>query len=182
MNPLRRALLEDFGNVPPIVILGTFIGRLIPQNTGFRLRRQIMRMGGWRIDPTAILTDVPHFSGTGPIHTRLSVGADSYLNARCQFDLSDEIRIESAVYLAQDVMILTSTHDVGTAERRAGQLVTAPVRIERGAWIGARALILPGVTVGCGAIVAAGSVVTRDVAPNVLVAGIPARVVKSIAP
>ena len=71
---------------------------------------------------------------------------------------------------------------MGDPECRAGAHLARPIRIESGAWIGARSTILPGVTVGHGAVVAAGAVVTRDVEPNTLVAGVPARVLRSLEP
>jgi maltose O-acetyltransferase len=64
--------------------------------------------------------------------------------------------------------------------RRAGDLKAEPVTIGDGAWIGARATILPGVTIGGGAVVAAGSVVTRDLPANVLAGGVPARVIREL--
>ena len=77
-------------------------------------------------------------------------------------------------------VITTSSHVIGTPERRAGRLKPEPVRIGHGAWIASRAVILPGVEVGEGAIVAAGAVVARSVAPNTLVGGIPARVIRHL--
>ena len=96
------------------------------------------------------------------------------INVDCIFDLNDSIEIADFVSVGQGVMILTSSHRIGPAARRAGALFTAPVRIGPGAWIGARSVILPGVTVGAGAVVAAGSVVNKNVAPNALVSGVPA--------
>ncbi|MEP7190805.1 MAG: DapH/DapD/GlmU-related protein, partial [Roseiflexaceae bacterium] len=79
------------------------------------------------------------------------------------------------------VVVLTGSHEVGPPSQRAAALYTKTVTIGDGAWLGARCTILPGVTIGAGAIVAAGAVVNRDVPPNTLVAGIPAHVVKSLA-
>ena len=63
---------------------------------------------------------------------------------------------------------------------RAGELNKEPVTIEDGAWVGANAIILPGVTIGRGAVVGAGTLVMKDVAPNTVVMGNPARVVKRL--
>ena len=82
--------------------------------------------------------------------------------------------------LGHGVLILTSSHEFGDQWRRGGEHITAPVTIERGAWIGARGVLLPGVTIGHGAVVGAGAVVTTDVPPNTLVAGVPARTVRSL--
>jgi hypothetical protein len=78
------------------------------------------------------------------------------------------------------VSLLTSGHPLDPGRRRR-QIVAAPIVIERGAWIGAGATVLQGVTVGSDAVVAAGAVVTRDVPPRTLVAGVPAQVLRKIA-
>jgi acetyltransferase-like isoleucine patch superfamily enzyme len=77
-------------------------------------------------------------------------------------------------------MILTSSHELGPTMQRAGPLFRRPVRIGQGAWVGARSVVLPGVSIGDGAVVAAGSMVTKDVPPNVLVGGVPASVRRSL--
>ncbi len=77
-------------------------------------------------------------------------------------------------------MLITSTHEIGPHQYRAGKDTTRPITIGDGVWIGARAVVLPGVTIGNGSIVAAGAVVNRPVGSNVLVAGVPARFVKHL--
>ena len=94
----------------------------------------------------------------------------------CFLNLGADITIGNFVGFGQQVMILTETHDIGTPEYRSGQLRPKPVTIGSGCWIGARATILPGVTIGDGAIVAAGAVVTKNVPPHTIVGGIPAKV------
>lgn len=99
------------------------------------------------------------------------------LNAR----LSGPINIGQNVMMGPEVMIYTSNHcsartDIPMIEQ--GETDKAPVTIEDDVWIGARAILLPGVTVGRGAIIAAGSIVTKDVSPYTVVGGNPARVIK----
>ena len=108
------------------------------------------------------------------------IGDDVFVNAGCCFDGSATITIENRVQIAYQVTIVTGGHSIGTPDCRAGEHDARPVTIKSGAWIGARATLLPGVTVGSGAIVAAGSVVTKDVPDNTLVAGIPARVIRQL--
>jgi maltose O-acetyltransferase len=98
----------------------------------------------------------------------------------CFFDLNDAITIQSHASLGHEVMLLTASHSIGVGMQGAGDLVTAPIVVGRGAWIGARAMVLPGVTIGVGSIVAAGALVARDVPGNTLVGGVPARVIRQL--
>ena len=88
---------------------------------------------------------------------------------------ADKIKIGTKVAISRNAFICTASHDITKANR---PLVTAPIEICDGAWIGAYAIILPGVTIGEGAVVGACAVVTKDVAPWTVVAGNPAREVK----
>ena len=81
--------------------------------------------------------------------------------------------------IAHKVNLITGGHPVEPDKRRA-YLTAAPITIERNVWIGAAATVLPGVHIGAGAVVAAGAVVTRDVPPATLVAGVPATVVRNL--
>jgi maltose O-acetyltransferase len=84
------------------------------------------------------------------------------------------IQIGERCDIGPGTMFITGSHQLGTAERRAGIGTAKTIVIEAGCWIGARSVILGGVTIGAGSIIAAGAVVTRDVLPNTLVAGVPA--------
>jgi putative colanic acid biosynthesis acetyltransferase WcaF len=88
---------------------------------------------------------------------------------------ADRIKIGTKVAISRNSFICTASHDITKANR---PLVTAPIEICDGVWIGAHAIILPGVTVGEGAVVGACAVVTKDVEPWTVVAGNPARVIK----
>jgi maltose O-acetyltransferase len=95
-------------------------------------------------------------------------------------DLGASISIGDKVSLGHGVLVLTGTHEIGPPSHRAGRLVTEPVSIGDGAWLGSRCVIFPGVKIGAGAVVAAGAVVTEDVPANTVVAGVPAQIVKSL--
>jgi acetyltransferase-like isoleucine patch superfamily enzyme len=114
----------------------------------------------------------------GPRETRrrgVTIGRNSYINRGCTLDVRCGLTIGDNVSVSPEVMILGLTHDYNDP---TWKLVDAgPVTIEDYVWIGARAIILPGVTVGRGAVVAAGSIVTKNVAPMTVVAGVPARAV-----
>lgn len=106
------------------------------------------------------------------------IGKNVYINHLCSFLDMGTITIEDNVLVGPKVNLLTEEHPLSPAERKA--LMVKPVVIKRGAWIGAAATILPGVTVGENSIVAAGAVVNKDVPDNTIVGGIPAKILKSI--
>jgi acetyltransferase-like isoleucine patch superfamily enzyme len=107
---------------------------------------------------------------------RIRIGDRVFVNCGTVLLSVHEIVIGDDVALANEVYVMDSnSHGV-----EGGPTVEAPVRIGDGTWVGARAMVLPGVTIGKRVVVAAGSVVTRDVPDDVLVAGNPARVVRSL--
>ena len=176
----RRALTEEFLNSDPRLWAALGLCRLIPPLGGNRLRTKLLRLGGMQIGPGTVLGGIVHVHGGPHAAGRLHIGRRCWINADCTFDSSAEIIIEDDVALGQQVLILTNTHEIGDPGYRAGASKELPVRIRSGAWIGARATILPGVTVGTGTIVAAGAVVAKSTSDNVLVAGVPARFVKNL--
>ena len=103
----------------------------------------------------------------------------SAFNQNCTFYALADISIGDDVMIGPNVSLITSEHPVAPSQRRAW-LLGEPIVIEKGVWIAARATIIGGVTIGEDSVVAAGSVVTRDVPANTLVAGNPARVIRSI--
>jgi maltose O-acetyltransferase len=100
------------------------------------------------------------------------IGRNTRINRRCTLDLRGGLVIGNNVSISPEVMILAASHDVNKPD--FGN-VAASVTIEDHAFIGTRAMILPGVTVGRGAVVNAGSQVSKDVPPMTIVAGTPAR-------
>jgi maltose O-acetyltransferase len=141
-----------------------------------------LRLLGATIGRRAILHDVRFFNlyrrGLGG----LRVGDDCFVGDECLLDLADEIRIEDHVTLAERVLVLTHTN-VGYRDHPLQAhfpALAAPVTIRRGSFVGAAATILPGVTIGPESFVAAGSVVTADVAPRTVVAGVPARALRTL--
>jgi acetyltransferase-like isoleucine patch superfamily enzyme len=92
------------------------------------------------------------------------------------------VEIGSHVNLAQGITVTALNHNFDDAEKRIDEqgVSTKPVTIEDDVWVGANAVILPGVTIGNHCVVAAGAVVTKDVPPHSLVAGAPAKVIKQI--
>lgn len=112
---------------------------------------------------------------------RISIGEGAFINTGCMLSTHAHIRIGRRAYLAMRVTVSTSTHEIGSADGRAGKLIASPVVIGDGAWIGANVTVLPGVTIGDGTVVAAGAVVTSDCEPNSLYAGVPAQKKRDLA-
>jgi acetyltransferase-like isoleucine patch superfamily enzyme len=109
----------------------------------------------------------------------ITVGRTVFIGYGCMFTGHAPIDIADGVMIANKVNLVTSGHPVEPSERRA-YITAEPITIETNVWIATAATILPGVTNGAGSVVAAGAVVTRDVAPATLVAGVPARVVREL--
>ena len=117
----------------------------------------------------------------GRYYENLRVGDQCYLGRELFLDLQDEVVIEDRVTISHRVMILTHT-DAGDSPLKDEVVNTeqAPVMIRRGAYIGANVTILQGVEIGEESVVGAGAVVTRSVPPSSVVAGVPARVLKTL--
>ena len=139
-----------------------------------RVRARLYRWGGIDVQ-TTFLSARCYFSGN-----RVTIGERSFVNGGCYFENHGAITIGCGVSLGMEVMLCASTHELGGPDQRAGKPIGLPIRIEDGCWIGTRAVILPGVTIGAGCVVAAGAVVSRDCAPHGLYAGTPARRVKDL--
>ena len=109
-------------------------------------------------------------------HTK--IGKNVFINFDCVFLGLGGITIEDGVLIAPKVSLLTEGHSISPSERNG--LVPKSIHIKKNAWIGANATILQGVTIGENSVVAAGSVVSKDVPDNVVVGGTPAKIIKKI--
>ena len=108
----------------------------------------------------------------------IKVGKNVFINSGCCFQDQGGIEIGDNVLIGHQVVLATLNHDL-MPEKRANML-PAPIKIGNDVWIGAHATILAGVTVGNGAVIAAGAVVTKDVPANTVVGGVPAKIIKTI--
>lgn len=119
-----------------------------------------------------------------PFHTDFgrNIHIDGHVTLNAGVCIQDQggVWIGDGSLIGHNVVIATLNHDLDPAKR--GNLIPAPVVIGKNVWVGSNATILQGVTIGDGAVVAAGAVVTKDIPPDTVVGGVPARVIKSIEP
>lgn len=136
------------------------------------LRRKMLRLIGLKV--------------FGAIHAhcyiasnKLQLASGSYLNRGCIIDNENAtVSIGNNCSIGFNVMLLTTNHDMSDHQKRGGAVKAKPIEIRNGVWIGAGAKIMPGVVIEDGAVIAAGSIVTRDVPANCLYAGAPAKKIK----
>ena len=145
-------------------------------NDADEVRALFSELIGKTVDDSFVL--IPPFYTTGGAD--ISVGRNVFVNQNCTFYDLGGLDIADDVMIGPNVSIITSGHPIEPSQRRAC-VIAKPIVIERNVWIAAGATILGGVTVGENSVVAAGSLVAKDVPPNTFVGGNPARVIRSIA-
>jgi maltose O-acetyltransferase len=176
LDAARYAIREESINLRVRLHLALALTSVIPDLCGNRTRAAALRLAGVEIGPGTVIGGRFTIAGPGRPERNVTIGASGWINAGCYFDASDRIEIGDDVAIGQQVLVLTQSHHMGPARRRAADLFTAPVSIGDGCWIGARATILPGVTIGAGSVVAAGALVRSDVPGDTVVAGVPATI------
>jgi acetyltransferase-like isoleucine patch superfamily enzyme len=157
------------------------LSHVVPRFTAAPLVARLYSVAGFDIGRgTAFAGPLRVVSGRA-FEEHLVIGRDVLISMNVVVNVDDMVRIEDSVSISPFVKIYTASHGIGPGSHRMMWEVAAkPVTIERGAWIGVGALILPGVTVGHGSIVGAASVVTTNVPPNTYVEGNPAKVVRKL--
>lgn len=143
-------------------------------HTDGEIRALFSKLIGRKVDDSFGLFP-PFYADCGK---NIRLGKRVFINSGCCFQDQGGIEIGNDVLIGQQVVIATLNHDL--CPDRRGSMTPKPVRIGNKVWIGAHATILPGVKIGDGAVVAAGAVVTKDVPPYTVVAGVPAKVIKEI--
>jgi len=180
VHKITRVIIEELNGLHLRLLLARVLLAPLPIHVGSRVRVYVLRLAGFQIGPGCVMWGTPTITGGGDLYRKLTIGQGCWFNVESFFDLGAPITIGDRVAIGHQVMILTTSHEIGAQNQRAAALETRPVIINSGAWLGARCTILPGVSIGAGAIVAAGAVVSRDVPPNTMVAGIPAQVIKAL--
>jgi maltose O-acetyltransferase len=179
-SPFVHAIVTEFANLNPRLILADLLVIALPRLCFCRLRTAIYRLAGVDIGPRTSVFGRLTITGQGPVHKRLHIGADCIINAPLFLDLSAEIRVGDRVSIGHHTVFVTAHHEIGSADFRAGANIGRPILVGDGSWIAARCTILPGVTIGRSSIVASGAVVAKDVPNNALAGGVPARLIKNL--
>lgn len=153
-----------------------FLNHLLSGNYFWRLKRNLLRATGIQIGKNVKIV--------GPLHidvcSHLSIGDNTWLGKNFTVYGNADASVGSNCDIAPDVVLETGAHEIGNAERRAGNGYCKTIVIQDGCWIGVRAILLAGVTVNSGSIVAAGAVVNKDVPMNTVVGGIPAKEIRKL--
>jgi maltose O-acetyltransferase len=177
---IKRVATEEVKQLHPGPRLALIVASRLPQLAFNHLRTNILRAGGIRIGVGSLIMGELNLYGEGNWGELLTIGSNTFITGPLHVNLTARVSVGDNVNIGHDVLLLTVDHEIGPEHRRAGFSERAPIKIGDGVWIGSRATVLPGVSIGCGAVVAAGAVVTQDVPPHTLVGGVPARVLKHL--
>jgi acetyltransferase-like isoleucine patch superfamily enzyme len=163
--------------MPSVLLwLANQISLLAPQRWFFGLRRRAFVAAGAKIHPGAKI------NVSVRMHQHNVQVGDSWIGPGAQFLPTTEapIVIGDRCDIAPEVMFHCGSHELGGRHRRAGRGISSPITIGDGTWVGARATFLAGAAVGSGCMIAAGSVVVSAFGDDVMLAGVPAAVVREL--
>lgn len=143
-------------------------------HTQDELRRLFCRLFGKPVDPSFRVFP-PFYTDFGK---NITVGKNVFINACCHFQDHGGVTLGDGCLIGHNVVFATLNHDFDPEKRDS--MAPAPIVLGKKVWVGSNSTILPGVTIGEHAIIAAGSVVTKDVPANVIVGGVPAKYLRSL--
>ncbi len=152
----------------------------LPILVGKRFRAGLYRLAGFRIGSDSKFLDHATFDALCNPYPNLRIGQRSQVGIGCHFSLNAPVTVGNDVVFGHYVRIITDNHSLGPSIRRCGERIPLPVVVEDGVWLASNVVLLPGVTIGRGSVVASGAVVSRDVPPNSIVGGVPARVLRTL--
>ncbi|MBR4474294.1 MAG: sugar O-acetyltransferase [Oscillospiraceae bacterium] len=143
-------------------------------HTPDQLQALFAELTGKPADPTLGLIP-PFYTDCGK---NIHIGQRVFINAGCTMQDQGGVYIDDGALIGHHATLVTLNHDLDPDKR--GDLHPAPIHIGKRVWLGANVTVLPGVSIGDGAVIAAGAVVTKDVPANTVAAGIPAKIIKTI--
>ena len=130
-------------------------------------------------NPETITIETPFHCDYG---CNITIGDGTYINYNCTILDVGPINIGKSVLIAPDVGIYSATHPISPADRLSGKELQHPITIKDNVWIGGGVRICPGVTIGENSVIGTGSVVVKDIPPNSVAVGNPAKVIKKLTP
>lgn len=143
-------------------------------HTQEEVRALLSRLFGHDVD-SSLRVFPPFYTDFGK---NIHIGKNVFINACCHFQDHGGVTLGDGCQIGHNVVFATLNHGMAPEDR--GTTYPAPIRLGKNVWVGSNATILQGVSIGDNSIVAAGAVVTRDVPENVIVAGVPAKIIKTI--
>ena len=143
-------------------------------HTQEEVRALLSRLFGHDVD-SSLRVFPPFYTDFGK---NIHIGKNVFINACCHFQDHGGVTLGDGCQIGHNVVFATLNHGMAPEDR--GTTYPAPIRLGENVWVGSNATILQGVSIGDNSIVAAGAVVTRDVPENVIVAGVPAKIIKTI--
>ena len=187
--PFQKDIFERLLNGETILLDDSQIGRLREEAFAVKALLNQMNNSSNSEEVTQILSrilakEVQDVAVFTPLYINygkhIRIGKNVFINFDCTFLALGGITIEDDVLIGPKVSLITENHPLNPEQRKG--LAAKPILIKKNAWIGANATILPGVTIGKNAVVAAGAVVSKDVPDNTVVGGIPAKFIKNVQP
>ncbi len=167
MGSLLKRCKQYFWDVFVNTILASYLCPLT-------LRKTLLQLVGIKYSKASIQ------GGCYFTSNKIIIGAGSYINRGCFLSNHDFVKIGENCSIGCRVSFLTANHVISDSTKRGGKLDTKEITVGNGVWIGANAVIAPGVSIGDGVVIGAGSVVSKDCNPNGLYVGAPAKRIKEL--
>lgn len=164
---------EVFRKIKEATFAAMKLNALVTDDMGV-IHKAFSEIIGKQVDETFRLM-LPFYTDYG---LNIEIGKNVFVNHACTFMSIGGITIEDNVLIGPKVNIITADHSTNPEERDS--IIASPVHIKQNVWIGANATILKGVTIGMNSVIAAGSVVTKDVPDNCIYGGVPAKFIKKV--
>ncbi|MCI0437651.1 MAG: acyltransferase [Chloroflexi bacterium] len=175
LNAILKLVARSYVRIPLRLKLIHLLLSLMPRHLAVHVRPRLYRLIGFKIQRGAAITGNLSIDIHSGSYANLEMGRNSIIGYGCHIALNEKVRIADDAVVGPFVKIFTDSHKMDNPRRRCGHMISQPVTVERGAFIGAGSILLLGVTIGEGAVVGAGTVVTRDVPPQTMAFGNPMR-------
>lgn len=159
-------------------VIANWLLAALPVSRFYSIKRRLLNQSGINVGIGGKINGGTRFYGRGYV----SIGTETWVGPNCCFYTHHDvpILIGRNCDIAPDVRFVTGSHEIGPAVRRAGTGCAKAIQIGDGCWVGVGVTLLGGVKIGRGSILAAGSVVTKDVPEDCVAAGVPARVIRKL--